>query len=57
MQRVFIVISIVAACDYYRICSEVVKSDKLPDPDYELTQRHLIGYRLPLRRVGASLFF
>jgi len=31
MQRVFIVISIVAACDYYRICSEVVKSDKL-DP-------------------------
>ena len=32
MQRVFIVISIVAACDFYRICSEVVKSE-LPDPD------------------------
>ena len=33
MHRVFIVISIVAACDFYRICSGVVKSDKLPDPD------------------------
>ena len=57
MHRVFIVISIVAACDFYRICSGVVKFDNLPDPDV-LAQEIVKELEAPFeqfREIAANL--